>query len=115
MLIPVVIFVGCLSAGVIAGARWLPDLDESPVGGIAFFVTCGLLGLALALVGLHLYSIVEAVDQIGGGLKVVGKGEIVASGLVSMSWEAGSVLALATLVYLLAPPSTEPVAEHSAA
>jgi hypothetical protein len=108
VLIPVVIFVGCLSVGVIAGARWLPDLDEGAVGGIGFFVTCGLLGIALALVGLHVYSIVETVDHIGRSLQAAGKSEIVASGLVSMSWEAGSVLALATLVYLFAPPPAEP-------
>jgi hypothetical protein len=107
VLIPVLIFVGLLSVGVIAGARWLPDLNEGPVGGIALFVTCGLLGTALALVGLHIYSIVETVDRFGEGLRASGKGEIVASGLVDMCWEAGSVLALATLVYLLAPPPAE--------
>ncbi len=66
-------------------------------------MTCGLLGTALALVGLHIYSIVEAVNSFGGDLRASGKGEIIASGLVDMGWEAGSVLALATLVYLLAP------------
>jgi hypothetical protein len=111
MLVPVLIFVACLSAGVIVSARWLPDLDEGPVGGIAFSVTCGLLGIALALVGLHIYSIVETVDQIGGDLSGIRKGGIVASGLGDMSWEAGSVLALATLVYLLAPGPGEFSAE----
>jgi hypothetical protein len=107
MLIPVAIFVVCLGAGVIASAQWFPDLADGPAGDIALFVVCGLLGIVLALVGLHIYSIVQAVDQIGGGVKASGKGEIVASGLASMSWEAGSVLALTIVVYLLAQPSTE--------
>jgi hypothetical protein len=112
-LVPVLIFVACLSIGVIASAQWLPDFAEGEVGGIALLVVCGLLGTALALVGLHIYSIVEAVNQIGGGVKAVGKGEILATGLVSMSWEAGSVLGLATVVYLLAPPPAEaPVKPH---
>jgi hypothetical protein len=38
-------------------------------------------------------------DQSLGG----GNGEIVASGLATMLWEVGSLLGLATLVYLLAP------------
>lgn len=107
MLIPVAIFVVCLGAGAIVSAQWLPDLADGPMGGIVLFVVCGLLGIALVLVGLHIYSIVQAVDQIGGGFKASGEGEIVASGLADMSWEAGSVLALAIVVYLLAQPSAE--------
>lgn len=107
MLIPIAIFVVCLSAGVITSAQWLPDLAEGPVGGISLFLVCGLLGTALALIGLHVYSIVEAVNQIGGGVKAIGKGEIVAAGLTSMAWETGSLIALAMVVYLLAPPPAE--------
>jgi uncharacterized membrane protein YhhN len=59
MPVPVAIFVVCLSAGVWAGVRWLPDLARGPVGGLAFFVVCGLLGAALGSLGLHIYSIVE--------------------------------------------------------
>jgi hypothetical protein len=104
MLIPVVIFAACLCAGAVAGARWLPDLTVGPVGALAFFVVCGLLGAALGLVGLHVYSIVEALDRSGsfGGF---GKGEVVAVGLRSMLWEAGSLCGLAIVVYLLAPPA----------
>jgi hypothetical protein len=101
VLIPVVVFVACLGAGVVAAARWLPDLAVGPVGSLAFFVVCGLLGAALGLVGLHIYSIVNAL----GEFRSLGNGEIVAAGLVSMIWEAGSLLGLATLVYLLAPPA----------
>jgi hypothetical protein len=102
MLIPVVIFAACFCAGVVAGARWLPDLAVGPVGGLAFSVVCGLLGTALGLVGLHVYSIVEELDR-GGSFGSFGKGEVVAVGLRSMLWEAGSLCGLAIAVYLLAP------------
>jgi hypothetical protein len=71
------------------------------VGGLAFFVVCGLLGTALGLVGLHIFSIVEELNRLGG--LGVGKADFVATGLTSMLWEAGSVLGLASAVYLLAP------------
>jgi hypothetical protein len=101
MIVPIVIFLACLGASVTAAARWLPDLAEGQRGGLAFFAVCGLLGAAAGLVGLRIYSIVNSIGEfksLGNG-----NGEIVASGLASMLWEAGSLLGLATLVYLLAP------------
>jgi hypothetical protein len=91
-------------------------LAVEPVGGLAFFVVCGLLGGALGLVGLHVYSIVEELDH-GGPLGVLGKGEVVAVGLRSMLWEAGSLCGLAIAVYLLAPPpevAEEPAVDPAA-
>jgi hypothetical protein len=108
--VPIAIFVVCITAGVFASSRWLPELHAGPVGGWAFFVVCGLLGAALALAGLHIYSIVEvakhAVSSADFGRDF--KAEIVASGVANMLWEVGSLLALATLVYLLAPRSDGP-------
>jgi predicted phage tail protein len=102
--IPIAIFVVCLSAGVIASSRWLPDLRAGPVGGLAFFLVCGLMGAALALAGLHIYSIVEISknSEAAFGSRNF-RAEFVASGLASMLWEVGSLVALATVVYLLAP------------
>ena len=97
------IFVACLGAGVVISSRWLPDLAVGPVGGLAFFVVCGLMGAALGLVGLHIYSIVENLNNFGG-LAGTGKGDILAAGLEEMLWEAGSLFGLALVVYLLAPP-----------
>jgi hypothetical protein len=116
MLVPAVIFVACLVAGVAGGARWLPDLAVGPVGGVAFFVVCGLLGAALGLVGLHVYSIVDELNHLGGfgGIR---KGDILATGLESMLWDAGSLFGLAFVVYLLAPSAgtlEEPVPEAAA-
>jgi hypothetical protein len=116
MLIPVVIFVVCLAGGAVASARWLPDLAAGPIGGSAFFVVCGLAGASLALVGLHVYSIANALNTGGfAGIRNA-KAEIMASGLQSALWEAGSLFALAAAVFLLAPraeaiedPADDPV------
>lgn len=101
MLVPVLIFAACLSVGVIASSRWLPDLAVGPVGGFAFFVVCGLLGIALGLVGLHVYSIVEGLGPGSGNFGKV----LLAEDLESMAWEVASVFGLAVVVFLLAPPA----------
>jgi hypothetical protein len=75
-------------------------------------VVCGLLGAALGLVGLHIYSIVDELNHLGG-LGGIRKGEILAAGLRDMLWEDGSLLGLAMVVYLLAPRAE--VAKESAA
>jgi hypothetical protein len=99
--VPIVIFIVCLSGGAIGGSRLLPDLDVGQVGGMAFFVVCGLLGLALALLGEHMYLLVDGLEHIGRvGLS---KGEIVAGVLRNVAVEDGTVLGLAFAVYLLAP------------
>ncbi|HEV3319780.1 MAG TPA: hypothetical protein VG053_08655 [Solirubrobacteraceae bacterium] len=106
MVIPAVIFVVCFFAGVWASTRWLPPLAEGAVGGIAFFGVCGLLGAALGLAGLHIYSIIRTVEDFGGGFPSDGKGDLLASGLAQLLFEAGSVFGLALVVYLLAPSSS---------
>ncbi len=114
MAILAVVFIACAGAGVAAGARWLPDLAPGPVGGLAFFVVCGLLGAALGLVGLHVLTIVEELNHLDG--IDISKADVVASGLESMLWEAGSVFGLASAVYLLAPgpeDGEEPVPDPS--
>jgi hypothetical protein len=113
VLIPVVIFVVCLVGGVVVSTQWLPPLADGATGGLAFLVVCGLLGVTLALVGLHVYLIIESLDQFGGGFKGIEKGQVLATGLVSMIWEAGSVLGLAGVVYLLAPRPAEATTEPS--
>jgi hypothetical protein len=104
MVIPAVIFVACVGTGVAISSRWLPELAVGPVGGLAFFVVCGLLGAAFGLVGLHIYSIVETLNNFGG-FTGTGKGNLLASGLDGMLWEAGTLFGLAIAVYLLAPPA----------
>jgi hypothetical protein len=103
VLIPVLVFLACLSAGAVAGSRWTPDLAVGQVGGLAFFIVCGLLGAALGLVGMHVYLMVEQLENIRG----VSQGEIVAEGIRDILFEAGSVLGFAVVIYLLAPPPEE--------
>jgi hypothetical protein len=107
MLIPIVIFIFCLSTGVVASARWLPDFAEGMVGGLAFFGVCGLLGTALALVGLRIYLIVEGIEHYAVSLTGIGRADIITTGLANMLWEAGSLLGFAMIVYLLAPGAPE--------
>ncbi len=103
MLIAIVIFVFCLLAGAGATARWLPDLAPGPTGGLTLLVVCGLVGLALGDVAMHVYLMVEQADSFAGKFD----GPDAASELSSMAWEAGALLALATAVYLLGPRPPE--------
>jgi hypothetical protein len=101
VLVPVLIFVVLLSVGAFAGSRWLPDLAAGQVGGLAFFLVCGLIGAGLGILGIHIYLIVEEVRHASlGGYP---KGVFVAAGIRAMVFEAGSVFGLAGIVYLLAP------------
>jgi hypothetical protein len=104
VLIPILVFLACVSAGTLTSARRLPDLGEGAVGGLAFLVVCCLLGAALGIVGLRVYGIVHALGDSSGSFRA----EIVAQGLAGMLWEAGSVLGIAAAVYLLAPAGEHP-------
>ncbi len=85
-----------------AASRWLPELAPGPVGGLAFFAVCGLLGASLAVFGLDIYGIV---DNLTGSFAGLGERRILADGLESTLWETGVLVALALAVYLLAPPA----------
>ncbi|HWX44741.1 MAG TPA: hypothetical protein VNY52_05410 [Solirubrobacteraceae bacterium] len=102
MVVLIVVAVVCFGAGVAAASQWLPDLEESSVGTIAFFVVCGLSGAALGLLGVNIDSMVR-------GLESSGRGElgtlIVTNGLVSILSDSGTVAGLALIAYLLAPRS----------
>jgi hypothetical protein len=104
MAVPVVILLAAFAGGAVATARWLPPLAAGAVGRLAFGVVCGLVGIAVALVGLNVYEVVRQLDQattIGG----VGphKADILASGLTDILRDVGPVIGLAAAVYLLAP------------
>lgn len=99
MAVPIIIFVVCVAAGVFAASQWLPDLERGTVGGLSFFVVCGLIGAAVGVIGLRIYGIVENVEGFSGKFKKLA----VANGLEAMLWEDGLLLGLAAAVYLLAP------------
>jgi hypothetical protein len=105
---PVVVFVPCFIVGVWAAARWLPDLADGPVGSLAFFVTCGLVGAALAAVGLQVYTTVRYADTKFDG------GVLVAGGLAEIMRDGGTLFALAAIVYLITPKAVAPEAVQPA-
>lgn len=104
MAVPPIIFAVCLGGGVYAASRWLPELAPGPVGGLAFFAVCGLLGASLAVFGLDIYGLVEDLSDRFAGL---GGRRILAGGLESLLWQTGVLVALALAVYLLAPPASD--------
>jgi uncharacterized membrane protein YuzA (DUF378 family) len=107
VLVPVLTFMGAMSVGVLASSRWLPDLAEGEVAGLAFFLVCGMLGAALGLVGLHAYELVEALGRSHAEAFLGNKGQLMAATLRNAVFESGSLVGLAAVVYLLAPPADE--------
>ncbi|HEY7830779.1 MAG TPA: hypothetical protein VIC06_09475 [Solirubrobacteraceae bacterium] len=107
MLVPVVLFLGCFAAAIVAVDRWLPDLAQGRVGGLAFFTVSGLLGAAAGLVGLHIYEIVRELTLAPN--ERINNPDIVAVGLETMLRDVGTVVGLAAAVYLLAPPQGKPI------
>lgn len=97
MIVPIVIFVVCFGGGAVAAANWLPDLGAGQVAGLAFFTVCGLLGGALGLVGLHVYSLINEL-----GSRDLGEGELLAAILRNILLDAGTLVGLAAITYLLA-------------
>jgi hypothetical protein len=77
--VPALIFVVTFAGAAIASARCLPGLAGGQVGGLAFLAVCGLLGISLALVGIHVYEIVRALDQVTSNLGGVSKADVLAS------------------------------------
>ncbi len=107
MLVPVVLFLACFAAAIVAVDRWLPDLAQGRVGGIAFFTVAGLLGAAAGLMGLHIYEIIRTLALLPN--ERTNNPDIIAIGLEEMLYEVGTVVGLAAAVYLLAPPQEEPI------
>lgn len=101
--VPILIFVVGFVGGAMVPARWLPDLGEGRVAGIAFLVVCGLVGMVFALVALHVYEIVRQLDTAGSLGAGNAKPDVIANGLLAMLRDIGPILGLAGAVYLLAP------------
>jgi hypothetical protein len=109
MLVPILIFFACFGIGVTASARWLPELGQGSVGGLAFLVVCGLLTGALILAGLDVYTIVKEIHEFGGLKSPVNTDspQILATGIRNIVLESGTLIGLAGIVYLLAPPGSD--------
>jgi hypothetical protein len=67
------------------------------VGSLTLFVICGLLGVAVAMVGLHLYLIATALER----SDILGHGPLLANELVDMLWDVGALVGLALIVFLM--------------
>jgi len=104
VLVPALVSFACFGVGVVAAARWLPELGGGPVAGLTFFAVCGLLAGALSLAGLHVYLIVH---EIGHVSDPGAKEEILAGGLRGVLFDCGTLVALTGILYLLAPGPDE--------
>jgi hypothetical protein len=103
MAAPILIFVVALVVGAVLTARWLPDLAEGKVAGVALLVTCGLAGMVLALAAVHVYEIGRQVTSAGSLGVANAKPDVVANGIMAMLRDIGPILGLSAAVYLLAP------------
>jgi hypothetical protein len=116
MLVPALVFVGCFGGGVLAATQWLlAELAPGPVGGIAYFAISGLIGAGLGLVGLHIYLLVRELEVNAGGGLYDGKADLLASGLLQIALDGGTVFGLATIAYLLAPRNHQQAAAKTPA
>jgi hypothetical protein len=102
MVVLVIVTVVCFIAGVAASTRWLPPLSDGPVGGIAYFIVCGLAGATLATVGINVDSTVRALERSSEGSGEL-ESIIVSDGLLGICRDAGMLAGLALIAYLLAP------------
>jgi hypothetical protein len=105
--VPIAIYLVTFAGGAIAAARLLPNLAPGRVGDVAFFLVCGLLGVALSLIAIEIYEIVRDIDKVTANLGGVNKADVLASGLATILRDVGPVLGLAGAVYLLAPGSDD--------
>jgi hypothetical protein len=104
---PILIFLGGFLVGAIAPARWLPDVGDGRVAGVAFLLICGLLGIVVALVAVHVYEVVRQLNN-ATVLGLAGeKPDVVANGITTTLSQIGPVLGIAAAVYLLAPAPGE--------
>jgi hypothetical protein len=95
----VIVAVACFIAGIWAATTWLPPLAQGSVGTLVYFAVSGLAGASLALCGIRIWGIVRSIEE----SQALSESEIVASGVLDMLWQAGSLAALALIAYLLAP------------
>lgn len=105
----VLVFLVCFGVGLTVAANWLPDLAPGRVAGMAFVTVCVLIGAALGMVGLHTYTLINQLRDLPSGIS---EAEILASILRNTLLDAGTLLGLAGIVYLLAPPGEEEPADE---
>jgi multisubunit Na+/H+ antiporter MnhB subunit len=105
--VPVIVFFGCFILGIAMTTRWLPELGGGTTGGLAFFTVCGLMAAALGLVGLGIEETIRALES---SSREFGR-LLVANSLEVIGRDAGTVFALAMVLYVLAPRRHAPVSQ----
>jgi hypothetical protein len=108
VVVPAVVCVVCFFGGIWGASQWLPGLARGPIGDIAFFAICGLIGAGLGVVGLHIHLTARELEEAGGPARLDDRAGFLASGLLQILLDGGTVLGLATIAYLLAPREEQP-------
>lgn len=75
---------------------------------MAFILVCVLLGIALSIVGLEIYETVRVINRFPASVGGTAKSDLLASGLITILTDAGPLIGLAAVVYLLAPEGGAP-------
>ena len=89
-----VVLVG-LGAGAFAAIRWIPHVGSGQVGEFVFWLVCGLVAVATAVLVLGLYEALRVLDD---------STDAAASQALAGLKDAAILLGIATGVYLLAGP-----------
>jgi len=76
VLAPVLIFIAGLLIGAIGGLRFLPPRADRPIALLAVGVASGLLGMALALVGVDIYETIRNINRVTGQLGGVSRADV---------------------------------------
>jgi len=101
--VPLGIVVVAFALGALVPAMRLPEIGPTGIDRLALAVVCVLLGMALGVLALDAYTTVKAVD---GDSPFTSAGDaeayIVAQGIAAALRDAGPLLGLAAVVYLLA-------------
>jgi hypothetical protein len=104
MVVLAIVAVVSFVAGMWAATYWLPPLAPGSVGTVSYFLVCGLAGGSLAIAGVRIWQIVHSIERTA--FPGLGESEFVAEGIVGIVADAGPVVALAMIAYLLAPKDT---------
>ena len=72
---------------------------------MTYFVVCGMAGAVLALFGIHVWEIVNDLEDVGSGFP--GTSDVVAAGSDALLRACGGLAALTLVAYLLAPKARE--------
>ena len=109
ILVPIVLMVLGFAGGLYLASRFAPPLADTRTGRVSSSVVDLLAGLAIAVLLLDLFNAVRAITN--GVFDGWDAADALARELSGAFWSAGTLIALAAAVHLLAPPPDEDEAE----